>query len=102
MSGIPGGHIDTSLRGWATTLTSRVSAAAKGVRAVAVLPGGFASMLCLVRSEFLSAALHGCEASKVAQGAFSRFCHACASAVRPRKMPPAHSGTVLSLLEGPV
>ena len=35
-----------------------------------MLPGGFTSKLGLVRSKFLSAALHGCEASKVAQGAF--------------------------------
>ena len=63
-----GGHIDTSLRGWATTLTSRVSAAAWGFSAVAVLPGGFTSKLGLVCSKFLSAALHGCEASKVSQG----------------------------------
>ena len=65
-----------TLRGWATTLTSRISATAEGVKAVAVLPGGFTSKLGLVRSKFLSAALHGGEASKAAQGAFFKvsFC----------------------------
>ena len=34
-----GGHTDTSLRGWATTLAARVIAAAKDAKAVSVLPG---------------------------------------------------------------
>ena len=40
-----GGHMDTSLRGWVTILTSRVAAAEKDVEAVAVLPGGFGAKL---------------------------------------------------------
>ena len=70
-----GGHIDTSLRDWAATLTSTVSAAAKGVLGLLRCLGVFTSELGQVRSKFLSAALHGCEASKVAQGAFEvSFC----------------------------
>ena len=56
----------------------------------------------LSRLLFLAAALHGCEASGVAQGSFLEFRSACASAVWSRKMPLAHNGTVLSLLDGPV
>ena len=33
-------------------------------KAVAVLPGGFGAMLGTVRSEFMSSALYGCEASE--------------------------------------
>ena len=94
--------MDTSLRGWVTTLTSRVAAAEKDVKDVAVLPGGFGSMLGNVRSKFLSVALHGCEASKFAQRSFLKFRSACASAVWSRRIPLARNGTVLSLLDGPV
>ena len=91
-----GGHIDTYFRCWATTLTSGASAASKGVKAVAVLPAGFSAKLGIVRSKVLTAAFHGREASEVAQRAV------WASAVKSRKTPLAHSGTVLSLLDGPV
>ena len=70
-------------------MTSRVAAAA--VKSVSVKLG-------IVRSNFLTAALHGCEASKVAQGSFLKIRSACASAVWSRKMPLAHSGAVLSLV----
>ena len=83
-------------------MTSTVSVAAKGVRAVAVLPGSSTPSLGPARSKLPSAALHGCEASEVAQGASLRFRSACASAVWYRKMFLAHSGAVLSLLDGPV
>ena len=68
-----GGHIDTSLRSWATTLSARVCVAAKDVKAVAVLPGGFGAKLGIVRSKFMASALHGCEVSTVAQGSFLKF-----------------------------
>ena len=97
-----GGHMDTSLRGWVTTLTSRVAAAGKDVEAVAVLPGGFGAKLGNVRSKFLSASLHDCEASKIAQRSFLKFRSACTSTVWSRRMPLAQYGTVLRLLDGPV
>ena len=68
-----GGHIDSSFRGSATTLSARVGIAAKDVKAVMVIPGGF----CMVRTKFMSSALHVCEASRVAQGCFLKFCAAC-------------------------
>ena len=83
-------------------MTSRVSAAAEGVKAVAVLPRRFGAKLGIVRSKFLTAALHGCDASKVAHRSFLKFRSACASAVWARMMSLAHSGTVLSFLDGPV
>ena len=43
-----------------------------------------------------------CEASKVAQGSFLKFRSACASAVWSRRVLLARSGTVLSMLDGPV
>ena len=51
---------------------------------------------------FLTAAVHGYEASKVAQGASLRFRSACASAVWSKTTPLAQRGTVLSLLDGRV
>ena len=51
-------HIDTSSRGWATTLSARVGVAAKDVKAVAVLPGGFGAKLGVVRSECMSSTIH--------------------------------------------
>ena len=68
-----GGHVDTSLRGWAASLSARVGVAAKDVEAVAVLPGGFGAKLGIVRSKFTTSALHGCEASKVAQWSLSVY-----------------------------
>ena len=99
------GVIDTSLRGWATTLPSRVAVAVNNVNAVAVSPGrrggscqvGYCPVFCFLQLPFTVVRL-----LELHRGSFLEFRSACASAVWSRKMPLAHNGTVLSLLDGPV
>ena len=76
-----GGHLDTTFRGWSSTL-------AAGVR--------------VVRSMYLLAALHGVESSLLASGILRKLRSSISRVVWSRRQPMASVGAVLCLLDGPI
>ena len=62
MSGILGGHLDTTFRGWSSTLAARVRLVISRLVLIFVLPLDFHGRVRVVRSMYLPAALHGIEA----------------------------------------
>ena len=77
-----GGHHDTTFHGWSSTLATRVRLVIFRLVLVFALPLDFHGRLRVLRSMFILGALHGIEASFLAQ-------------------PFADVGAVLSLLDGP-
>ena len=57
--------------------------------------------LRILRTKFIPAALHGIEASLLSQSSYLRLRAAFVRACWSSKMSMSHSGTVLSLLDGP-
>ena len=92
-----GGHLDTTFRGWSSTLATRVSVVIARLVVVFALPLHFHGRLGVLRSMFIPGALHGVEASYLAESSVrklrSAFCRVSSF---------AHVGAVLSLLDGPV
>ena len=97
-----GGHLDTTFRGWSSTLAARVRTVIARLVVVFALPLHFHGRLGVLRSMFIPGALHGIEASFLAESSVrklrSTFCRVSWS----RRQPFAHVGAVLSLLDGPV
>ena len=58
-----GGHLDTTFRGWSSTLAARVRLVIPRLVLIFVLPLDFHGRVRVVRSMYLLAALHGIEAS---------------------------------------
>ena len=54
-----GGHLDTTFRGWSSTLAARVRSVISRLVLVFVLPLDFHGRVRVVRSMYLPAALHG-------------------------------------------
>ena len=96
-----GGHLDTTLRGWSSTLSLRVRVVISRLDLVFALPLDFYGRIRFVRAMFLSCALHGVEASHLSEGGFLKLRAAFVRAVWSRKQPLASSGAVLGLLDGP-
>ena len=63
MSGIWEGHLDTTFRGWSSTLAARVRLVISRPALIFALPLDLHGRVRIVRSMFLPAALHGIEAS---------------------------------------
>ena len=61
-----GGHLDTTFRGWSSTLAARVRLVISRLVLSFVLPLDFHGRVRVVRSMYLPAALHGIEASFLA------------------------------------
>ena len=61
-----GGHLDTTFRGWSSTLAARVRWVISRLVLIFVLPLDFHGRVRVVRSMYLLAALHGIEASLLA------------------------------------
>ena len=61
-----GGHLDTTFRGWSSTLAARVCLVISRLVLIFVLPLDFHGRVRVVRSMYLPAALHGVEASLLA------------------------------------
>ena len=61
-----GGHLDTTFRGWSSTLAARVRLVISRYVLIFVLPLDFHGRVRVVRSMYLPAALHGIEASFLA------------------------------------
>ena len=58
-----GGHLDTTFRGWSSTLAAGVRLVISRLVRLLVLPLDFNGRVRVVRSMYLPAALHGIEAS---------------------------------------
>ena len=96
-----GGHLDTTFRGWSSTLAARVRLVISRLVLVFVLPLDFHGRVRVVRSMYLPAALHGIEASLLVSGSLRKLRSAVCRVVWSRRQPLASVGAVLSLLDGP-
>ena len=97
-----GGHLDTTFRGWSSTLAARVRLVLARLLVVFALPLPFHGRMVVLRNMFIPGALHGIDASFLAESSVRKlraaFCKVCWSS----RQPLAHVGAVLSLLDGPV
>ena len=95
-----GGHLDTTFRGWSSTLAVRVRLVISRLVLIFVLPRDFHGRVRVVRSMYLPAALHGIEASFLASERLRKLRSAVRRVGWSRK-PFASVGAVLSILDGP-
>ena len=93
--------MDTTFRGWSSTLAARVRLVISRLVLLFVLPLDFHGRIRVVRSVYLPAALHGVEASLLASDSLRRLRSSVCGAVWSRRQPLANVGAVLSLLDGP-
>ena len=96
-----GGHLDTSLRGWSSTLAARVRLVLSRLILIFTLPLDFHGRIRVVRSMYLPAALHGIEASLLASDSLRKLRSAICRVVWSRRQPLANVGAVVSLLDRP-
>ena len=96
-----GGHLDTTFRGWSSTLAARVRLVISRLVLVFVLPLDFHGRVRVVRSMYLPAALHGIEASLLASDSLRKLRSSICRVVWSRRQPMASVGAVLSFLDGP-
>ena len=96
-----GGHLDTTFRGWSSTLAARVRLVISRLVLIFALPLDFHGRVRIVRSMFLPAALHGIEASFLASDSLRKLRSSIHRVVWSRRQPLASVGAVLSLLDGP-
>ena len=95
------GHLDTTYRGWSSTLAARVRLVISRLVLIFALPLDFHGRVRVVRSMYLPAALHGIEASLLASDSLRKFRSSLHKVVWSRRQPLANIGAVLSLLDGP-
>ena len=93
--------MDTTYQKRNATLAGRVLGVLTAVLAVMALPLGFAGKLRVLRTKFLPGALRAIEGSRISFSLLQRLRSAFVSAAWSKKMPLAHVGAVLSLLDGP-
>ena len=96
-----GGHLDTTFRGWSATLAARVRLVIARLVLIFVLPLDFHGRVRVVRSMFLTAALHGVEASLLASDSLLKLRSSICRMVWSRRQPLANVGAVRSMLDGP-
>ena len=102
MSAILDGHLDTTFRGWSSTLAARIRLVISRLVLIFALPLDFhVTVVRVVRSMYLPAALHGIEASLLASESFWKLRSSIHGVVWSRRQPLASVGVVLSLLVGP-
>ena len=92
--------MDTTFRGWSSTLAARVRLVISRLVLLLVLPLDFYGRVRVVRSMFLPAALHGVEASLFASDRLRKLRSSVSGAVWSRRQHLANVGAVLSLLDG--
>ena len=97
-----GGHLDTTFRGWSSTLAARVRLVLARLLVVFALPRHFHGRLCVFRNMFIPGALHGIEASFLAESSVRKLQAAFCKVSWSSRQPLARVGAVLSLLDGPV
>ena len=96
-----GGHLDTTFRGWSSTLAARVRLVISRLVLIFILPLDFHGRVRVVRSVYLPAALHGIESSLLASDSLRKLWSSICRVVWSRRQPMAGVGAVLSLLDGP-
>ena len=97
-----GGHLDTTFRGWCSTLAARVRLVISRLVLIFVLPLDFHGRVRVVRSMYLLAAVHGIEASLLASDSLRKLRSAVRRVVWSRRQPFADVGAILCLLDGPI
>ena len=97
-----GGHLDTNFRGWSSTLAARVRLVLARLLVVFALPLPFHGRMVVLRYMFIPGALHGIEASFLADSSVRKLRAAFCKVSWSSRQPLAHVGAVLSLLDGPV
>ena len=90
-----GGHLDTTFRGWSSTLAVRVRLVISRLVLIFVLPLDFHGRVRVVRSMYLPAALHGIEASLLASDSLRKLRSSIHWVVWSRRQPLACVGAVL-------
>ena len=68
-----GGHLDTTFRGWSSTLAARVRIVIARLGVVFALPLSFHGRLGILRSMFIPGAVHGIEASFLADSSVRKL-----------------------------
>ena len=68
-----GGNLDTTFRGWSSTLAARVRLVLSRLVLIFILPLDFHGRVRVVRSMYLPAALHGIEASLLASDSLRKL-----------------------------
>ena len=96
-----GGHLDTTTRGWSSTLAAWVRLVISRLVLIFALPLDFHGRVRVVRSMYLPAALHGIEASLLASESLRNLRSSICRVVWSRRQPVAGVGAVLGLLDGP-
>ena len=90
-----GGHLDTTFRGWSSTLAARVRLVLARLILIFALPLDFHGRVRVVRSMYLPAALHGIEASLLASDSLQKLRSSVAWVVWSRRQPLSRVGAVL-------
>ena len=90
-----GGHLDTTFRGWSSTLAARVRLVLSRFILIFALPLDFHGRIRVVRSMYFPAALHGIEASLLASDSLRKLRSAICRVVWSRRQPLANVGAVL-------
>ena len=96
-----GWHLDSTFRGWSSTLATRVRLVIARLMLVFALPLNFHERLRVIRSMFIPGALHGIEVSFLAEASLRNLRTAIVRVVWSRRKSLADPGAVLSLLDGP-
>ena len=91
-----GGHLDTTLRGWSSTLAAWVRLVISRLVLIFVLPLDFHGRVRVVRSMYLPAALHGIEASLLASDSVRKLRSSICRVVWSRRQPMACVGACLA------
>ena len=92
--------MDTTFRGWSSTLAARVRLVLSRLVLIFALPLDFHGRVRSVRSMYLLAALHGVEAPLLASDSLRKLRSAVCGVVWSRRQPIANVGAVLRLLDG--
>ena len=95
------GHLDTTFRGWSSTLAARVRLVISRLILIFALPLDFHGRVRVVRSMTLLVALHGIEASFLASAGMRKLRSSVHQVIWSRRQPLASVGAVLSLMDGP-
>ena len=95
-----GGPLDTTFHGWSSILASRVRLVIFRLVLVFALPLDFHGRLRVLRSMFIPGALHGIEASFLADSSLRKLRTAFLKVAWSRRQSFASVGAVLSLLDG--
>ena len=95
-----GEHLDTTFRGWSSTLATRVRLVISRLVLIFALSLELYGRIRVVRSMYLPAALHGIEASLLASDSLRKLRSSLFRVVWSRRQLLASIGAVLSLLDG--